>query len=500
MNLVPVLVSLFALLFLTALICWLVLYSRFRHSLEKRWATAVLRLLQDAENCIRLENRQLRELKKERDAKARSLREEAFAAHLNEYTVEELEAYPGIGPGTVGKLRAAGFANLAKLQRAKIHIHGLGAKRLSDIQYAVRNLLGKARGTFDAGNCRQAQILTNQLETLSTQYDHREAKARTRARAAEKFVGSLGESVKHARAVTFWRWLRPISKEAFVPAELLEVSLPDLEAALRAAEQQIAPSQVAASTPMSASKLEPEKRDEDRLAPMELTIQFAFGVARKDGPVTGTERELIRQGIRQRFSDNRALLNRVETLCAHYETAAIDLERCLGEINRKFTADTRTALMELAGQIVAVSGQEPADTSPFLLHLAHSMDVPPLALPQREQPAPPASASPVASPSKPAAPTKDECRTLLDIPAETPLSADLVRRQWNLLSERLAPEKVASLGPEFVKLAEAKLAALRRAAESLLETMDEKLETQPPTPPVKDLRHNPDLDDVFGGM
>jgi uncharacterized tellurite resistance protein B-like protein len=241
-------------------------------------------------------------------------------------------------------------------------------------------------------------------------------------------------------------------------------------------------------------------RDEDRLAPMELTIQFAFGVARKDGPATGTERELIRQKIRQRFSENRALLNRADTLCSHYETAAIDLERCLSEINRKLTVDHRTALMELAGQIVAVSGKKAADTTPFLLHLAQSLDVPPLALPQREQPAPSPPAPPVVPSSRPAAQTKDEYRTLLEIPAETPLSADLVRRQWNLLSERLAPEKVASLGTEFVKLAEAKLAALRQAAESLLETMGEKLETKAPSPPVQDLRHNPDLDDVFGGM
>jgi hypothetical protein len=571
MNLAPVLTLLVLFLILAPLACWLVLYILFCNSVEKRWATQVIKLLHDAERCVRSENQELRALKTERDDKARALREEAFAAHLCHYPVDALEAYPGIGPGTVGKLRAAGFVSLAKLQRAKIHIHGLGAKRLADIQYAVRNLLGKAQHTLDSGDCRQAKALADQLKASSARYHRLEAKARIRARTAEEFIDRLGKTVDYARAVTFWRWFRPISNEAIIPPELMETSLPDLEAALRAAEQRLAQSETAKRSPMpandipvmpdsaprqtvahaqaqksspaSAPKSEREMPDDTHLVLMELTIQFAFGVARKDGSLTWTAREVIRQDIRQRFSYNRALLNRAESLCAHYETAAINWERCLGEINRQFKVGHRTALMEFAGQIIAASGKEAAHTAPFLLRLAQDLGVPPLALPQPKSPAsplapakpppsPPAAgkptpsrkpdavrvaaapvgpsppllmttpppAPPVTPPSMPAGPTKDECLSLLDIPAGAPLSADLVRRQWNLLSERLAPEKVASLGPEFVKLAEAKLAALRQGAESLLETMGEKLETKPATPPVQDLRHNPDLDDVFGGM
>ncbi len=583
MNFAPVLTMLVLFLILAPLACWLVLYILFCRSAEKRWAAEVLQLLRDAENCVLLEKRQLRELRTERDAKAHSLREEAFAGHLSQYSVDELEAYPGIGPGTVGKLRAAGFVNLARLHRAHIHVHGLGEKRLGDIDNALRNLLGKARSTFDAGNCRQAQKLADQLETLSTRYDRLEERASTRAQAAEEFIDHLEESVEYARKVTFWRWFRPISHEALIPSEVMDVSLPDLETALQAAEQRSTRSETAKRSPRPANAVpiqpnslprqavphaqapkhaptvapqaEPQMSDETHVVLMELTIQFALGVARADGPITWTERELIQQHVRKRFGYNRALLNRAEALCAHYDTAAIDWERCLGEINRRFTPGHRTALMEFAGQIVAVSGKDAGCSVPFLLRLAQSLGVPPLALPQAEPPAaplvpappppsppapvnhaisrkvgavrvaaaapqvasqpsrtvptpppppplvsPPPPARPIAPTPKPAAPTKDECRSLLEIPAETPLSADLVRRQWNLLSERLAPEKVASLGPEFVKLAQDKLAALRRAAESLLETMGEKLETKPAAPPVQDLRHNPDLDDVFGGM
>jgi hypothetical protein len=85
-----VLTSLFVLLLLTALVSWFVLYIQFCNSVEKRWAIQVLTLLNDAERRIHSENRQLRELKTERDAKARSLHEEAFAAHLCDYSVGEL--------------------------------------------------------------------------------------------------------------------------------------------------------------------------------------------------------------------------------------------------------------------------------------------------------------------------------------------------------------------------------------------------------------------------
>jgi hypothetical protein len=97
-------------------------------------------------------------------------------------------------------------------------------------------------------------------------------------------------------------------------------------------------------------------------------------------------------------------------------------------------------------------------------------------------------------------PTRQECLALLEISPTTSLTAALVRRQWNLLSQRYSPEKAASMGPEFVKLAEDKLAAIRRAAEILLEPMGEPLESRPSAPPAADLRHNPDLDEAFGGL
>jgi hypothetical protein len=64
----------------------------------------------------------------------------------------------------------------------------------------------------------------------------------------------------------------------------------------------------------------------------------------------------------------------------------------------------------------------------------------------------------------------------------------------------MALEKAARLGPEFLKTAEKQQAVVLQAAEILLGLMGEKLEVKPPAPAAQDLRHNPDLDDVFGGM
>jgi outer membrane biosynthesis protein TonB len=260
--------------------------------------------------------------------------------------------------------------------------------------------------------------------------------------------------------------------------------------------------------------------------------------------VTPAERTFIQEHVRRRFGYNRALLNRAEALSAHYESAAIDTEACFRQIKQRFTPAHRAALLDFARQIVAASGHGDQAAAAFLHALAQRlgaqpvkpapqppppMPMPPppaasqgppavtsaaprpgpsvrsptapaVATPRRPVPPPAPPPAPAPAPARTPEPTRGECLALLDIAPTSALSADLVRRQWNLLAGRLAPDKVATMGPEFVKLAEAKVAAVRRAAETLLGPMGERLETEPAHPPAKDLRHNPDLDDVFGGM
>src|SRR5262249_14145971 len=94
--------------------------------------------------------------------------------------------------------------------------------------------------------------------------------------------------------------------------------------------------------------------------------------------------------------------------------------------------------------------------------------------------------------------TPEESLTVLEIDPAAPVRADLVRRQFHLLSERYAPDKFQAMGPEFIAMAETKRAALQAAATALLEQWGEKLQSNSVPEKPSELRHNPDLDAILG--
>jgi hypothetical protein len=534
-------------------------------------------------------------------------------------------------------------------------------------------MLEQAQRTFDSGACEHAKRLAEELERLSARFTGLRLESEARLKGIDLYLARLQGPMEAAGRVTFAAWLRrwiaeraapssrgtspwwvrllSASEGPLVPAGMIEGPLPDWQACLRdvragtpsatpqtppaaAAERRgtgrdasapvvsnlakssAAPHAIASAQPSLSRSADDPMPDENSLRLMELTIQFFFAVARADGPVSVFERELIRKDVCRQFADNRALLNRAESLCAHYECAAIDFQECCRQINVQFSAAHRDTLIHFASKLVdkrsvaAISfahelcqrlgvdadvppsepvvaksaipvatfakpppTSTPATPRPPVAALARPSRPPvvvaavsnpsastvpssPAQVPANEnkqteerdetakmQPergrshpkqalregtaeikrqlldetqgkaqttrtppvTSPASSSSITTPIAQASlsvptPTLNECRALLEIPSATTLSADVIRRQWNLLSQRLAPEKVAAMGPEFVTLAHTKLGQLRRSAELLLASINEKLQETPPTPAVADLRHNPDLDEAFGGI
>ena len=87
---------------------------------------------------------------------------------------------------------------------------------------------------------------------------------------------------------------------------------------------------------------------------------------------------------------------------------------------------------------------------------------------------------------------------VLEIDPSIPLTSELVRRQYNQIRGRYRIEKLEKMGPEIVSIGRTKCEELLRAATSLMEKLGESLELHSEPTLPRDLRHNPDLDDVFG--
>jgi hypothetical protein len=281
----------------------------------------------------------------------------------------------------------------------------------------------------------------------------------------------------------------------------------------------------------NAGKLGPSlpggKADEPRhLRIMEATIQLAFLAARVDGSVKPNANELIERHIRQRYAYESSLFNHAKGFCAHYQTAAIDRERCFRTIIELCTPDHRASLLIFLEDIMKACGPLNSSTQQCLKAWRGYLGVPEPTSPAAPAPKPPSQQTPalpanarIADGGQP--PTKDadkyrpeppkareerrrspvqaerEHRSVLENEHYYPLSADLVRRQYRLLQERFAPEKVHAMGADVIATVKKKRDAIRVAAAALLEKMGEKLADETRSVPA-DLRANPDLDDVFG--
>jgi hypothetical protein len=102
-------------------------YLPYRLSPEMKWRVRVEQRMADAEKRVGAERRKLQEAALILKREERALRRRALDTFLQSLSAAELEAYPGIGPGTVSKLRSAGFTNLAMLQNVRIRVRGCQA-------------------------------------------------------------------------------------------------------------------------------------------------------------------------------------------------------------------------------------------------------------------------------------------------------------------------------------------------------------------------------------
>jgi hypothetical protein len=223
-----------------ALLCLLgtglgVLYGRYQASPAGRWRNQVLAAERLAKQLREQAASEAGSLPARRHRQQRELREQAFSSYLAATGVEELEAFTGIGPATVAKLRQSGYPNLAAMRNPHVHVPGLGEKRLADIAAAVAEFLRQAEERFASESVPQAQALASALRQLSLKEERLSVRARARANAADEALRQMEPAVAVARRISFARYLWTAT-DKLLPAAVRNAPLPEPAEAVAGAE------------------------------------------------------------------------------------------------------------------------------------------------------------------------------------------------------------------------------------------------------------------------
>jgi len=417
----------------------------------------------------------------------RKLADELFRRHLRSVSVSELARFAGIGPGTVDKVSTTVGTTLADVTNfAFEQLPGVGPSKARDLRDAVAALVKEARSRFDAGACPEAQEYRRQLAAL-TSGDRDRALAREREIAAidAALVDSVA-LVDLARGVTFANYLlrrpvpgltdaviaRPLPEAKILPAPIVEPVPPPVAVPVAAP---------AMTKPTAEPFVLPPTHDDPRLAKLRAVVRFGLLVAKADGRVAQAERKELRRHLDATFGHDAFLARHFDPLMEATEAETPDEGAILAALKEANDAE-RKQLFALAERIADGSGERNPREKDLVARIADAFALTPVAKPVAPRPAPVAV----------------DPRAVLEIPADAELSVELIRRRYALLSDKLDPAKASALGPEFKAMAERKRTELRRAAEMLMAPFGAPLDPPPAPPPPADIRHNPDLDDLFG--
>lgn len=457
-------------------------YWRFRQSPANQWAHRLARHVGD------LNRRRQELLDPAGRTDLRKLADELFRRHLRSVSVSELARFSGIGPGTVDKVSTAAGATLADVTNfAFEQLPGIGPAKARDLRDAVAALVKEARSRFDAGACPEAQEYRRQLAAL-TAGDRDRALAREREIAA--IDAALVDSVSLvdlARGVTFANYLlrrpvpgltdaviaRPLPEAKVLPAPVVEPVPPPVAVPVAAP---------ALTKPTAEPFVLPPTHDDPRLAKLRAFARFGLLVAKTDGRVAQAERKEVRRHLGAAFGHDAFLARHLDPLMEATEAETLDEGAILAALKEATTDAERNELFALAERITDGSGERNQREKDMVARIAVAFAIAPVAKPVAPTPVPVAA----------------DPRAVLEIPPDVELSAELIRRRFALLGDKLDPAKASALGPEFAAMAERKRTELRRAAETLIAPFGAPLDPPPAPPPPADIRHNPDLDDLFG--
>lgn len=421
-----------------------------------------------------------------------ALRDERFQQYVHTIPLDRLADYPGIGPKTVEGLKDGGFERLDQLWQLNWwrSVPGIGEARAKALTTAAKTIRSDAETKFNAGTCPEGRDWLAERDRLRAGARAAAIERERTKEAAQKALREAQPLVDLAHTVTFGSFLFH-RHECPVTDDVMARPFPQVVVALDQAKP-ISPtvakpkiaSQVIPPPPIATPK---SPIDDGQLDRMRAYCRFAFVVARADGRVAVGEKKEIRTFLAEMFGQDERLLRHLDPVIEQCENPPPVEDDAMLAVKGITTPDQRNELMTVARRIADAVGDRNQKEQDALDRLADALGVGHVA----------------AVPSSLPEGTIDEsaARKTLEIDAKTELTAELIRRRFNILTDQYDPKRAAGLGAEFAKMAERKREEVKAAAESLLTHLGEPLVPPPKETPAAatgDLRHNPDLDAVFG--
>lgn len=431
------------------------------------------------------------------DVEALSELKIAFARTSLQVSVEALARYPGIGPMTITRLREANFNTVADVVGVKLaSVPNLARPQQSALHQALEKMQREALARVASMNNPEAMRLAAEIEQQTRGQQEQRLAAEKQEALAEAGLVAINMKLRLAEQIRFTNFLmgtRPAGLSDAVMAEpILAVAAP-----LQVATPISTPSGPPPATTTAPDMKSPAPPTElPSLTRFRVAARFGYAVAKADGRTAAGEKRQIRVFLERRYATAAYLITKLNQLIAEVEKDIPSLEVSLAEVRATIPKENWPELHQFALSIGDASGERNARKRDVNARVAAALEMTSAA--PTPTPAPTPTVIPVSAPRSTTPPTDAECRQRLEIAPEVTLNADLLRRQYRLLSERYDPAKFAAHGADFVQLATRTRTAIEQAALQLLKPYNEPLEPPTPPPPA-DLRHNPDLDDFFGG-
>ncbi len=405
--------------------------------------------------------------------------------------VSALAEYPGIGDATVARLHDAGFRNVYDVRRADLRlVNGLGAARLRDLLAAVQRL----SQTMAARATNHADPVVRQNAAAWAAKDNQTERRIDEQKAAAAGAGRTLDWLQADRAtagrVTFWRHVFRFGFPRLTPEQLAQPFEPPVTVHTPAPPPPIEPKPD--TTGMPVAQVAPADGPPPATEVLRAVARFGLAVAKADGRVAVSERKQLALFLDRRFAGTPDEKAAVPALAATEATEIPTVAEALADVKRLVRPARYSDLYQMACAVADAAGERNAREIAVLAEVKAALTPPDAEGPQSMV------RSAASSVILPVPMTDQLARDTLGIEAGVPLSADLIRRQFRLLSERYNDTRFSGTDAEFARLAEAKRKSLRRAAEWLIKSFGEPLDSPTTTQPPPDDRHNPDLDAVFG--